>query len=885
MSLRTNLPEEALRRSVILRDALGRGERQVMQAHTDGSVSEAQVSAMLGEMVRATILEIIEQQEQASPDESGAALAEIAARRDTVTGALRTRDWTAARAVAGTAAETCAVPEDSLAEPAVARQILLTMRRLLDIAEVAERDVEDPLREGRDLLREFDLPARREALRPPMCLTEATRKAADSAPREVAKKITTLGRVAVERFGDVPVASLSFDDVVGFLEFIWWLPKHWGRAHGKNRFTSEGRDLTAADYRAEADAKDAALVEQVFGDARLSHVERRRVLQSELTPRLTDSYVMVLRDHLQRIFRAALGNKRVGRHVEDEDRVVPSHTQMRAFFRQWHEATRRDGIPTRIAQPKRRRSWSLERLHKLFRSPLYQGSASLARRSRPGYGKKRVIKRDALYWVPLIMVTMGMRPEEILPLPLEAVRRRNGILCLFVGEGELDPLKAEQSRRVLPIPQLLLDLGFLDWVKARLRAGETLMFPEIEPDASHKRQSQMFGDRLRTYLGRAGLRSSEEDIHALRRTLATRLLHAHCDPGVRQRILGHLEGTTIDRHYSDDALHELKAMLDLVEYGVTAGRDPDVAFPVIAGFAAGLLPEADAEVVLDAKGAVTAVRVTEVESDRVLFLAQLEGAEASDHSDWAGADVLSKAEMANRVLGLMTTHELSLPAAEEHCNAFEHLLIHGDVEVTTFEDRVKSAQTARSGPGEIDRPETDTAGSETAAPEGDPSRGTARSVDHGSVVLCHFPLPRSGGAPAGPRPRLVVGLRSLHGRDYYDIAASAPADNRPLSGSALAVTDLGDIGAAGLRYPTVFNLKRRVLVPADGHPAFGGRLGRLTARRAAELRERLLALGDACPSPIDELMGSGRKIAEVVRRPGKRIGRGAGRRVRDPAEP
>ena len=478
----------------------------------------------------------------------------------------------------------------------------------------------------------------------------------------------------------------------------------------------------------------------------------------------------------------------------------------------------------------------------------------------------------------------GIRPEEILPRPVEAVGRRNGIRCVFVGEGELDPLKSEQSRRVLPIPQLLLDLGFLDWVKARIRAGETLMFPEIEPDASHKRQSQNFGNRLRHYLGRVGLRSSEEDIYALRRTLATRLLHAHCDPGVRQRILGHLEGTTVDRHYSDDALHELKAMLDLVDYGIAPGRDPDVAFPVVAGFAADLLPEADAEVLLDAKGVVTAVRVTEAESGRVLFLAQLEGAEARDNSDWAGAEVLSNAEMANRILGLMTTHEVSLPAAEEHCNAFEHLLIHGDVEVTSFEDRVKSALTARSGSGEIDRAEgAETAGSETAAPEGAPSRETARSVEHGSVVLCRFPLPRSGGAPAGPRPGLVVGVRSLHGRAFYDVAASAPADNRPLPGSALAVTELGDVGAAGLRYPTVFNLKRRVLVPADGHPAFGGRLGRLTARRAAELRERLLAVGDVCPSPIDEVSGGGRKVAEVVRRPGKRIGRGAGRRVRDPA--
>jgi hypothetical protein len=115
--------------------------------------------------------------------------------------------------------------------------------------------------------------------------------------------------------------------------------------------------------------------------------------------------------------------------------------------------------------------------------------------------------------------------------------------------------------------------------------------------------------------------------------------------------------------------------------------------------AAGLLPEAEAEVVLDAKGAVTAVRVTEVESDRVLFLAQLEGAEASDHSDRASADVLPNAEMANRVLGVMATHELSLPAAEEQRNAFEHMLIHGDVAVTSFEVRVQSALTARAGSG------------------------------------------------------------------------------------------------------------------------------------------------------------------------------------------
>jgi len=375
-------------------------------------------------------------------------------------------------------------------------------------------------------------------------------------------------------------------------------------------------------------------------------------------------------------------------------------------------------------------------------------------------------------------------------------------------------------------------------------------------------------------------------IYALRRTLATRLLHAHCDPGVRQRILGHLEGTTVDRHYSDDALHELKAMLDLVEYGIGPGRDRDVAFPVVAGFAADLLPEAGVEVEVDSKGAVSGARVTELGSCRVLLIARVEGGKAPEGLDWAGAPELSKAEIADAILGLTTSHELSLPSAEEHCTALEHLLIHGDVAVTTFEDRVKSALEARSAVSDdTEGPDAASlAGREEAADRRGSSCASGRSAQQGSVVLCRFPLARSGGVSVGPRPGLVVGVRSLHGQTYLDIAASAPADNRPLAGSALAVTDLGDVGAAGLRYPTVFNLKRRVLVPADGHPAFDGRLGHLTAHRAAELRERLLALGDVCPSPIDEVTG-GRKMAEVVRRPGKRIRRSVGRHGPEAAEP
>ena len=207
------------------------------------------------------------------------------------------------------------------------------------------------------------------------------------------------------------------------------------------------------------------------------------------------------------------------------------------------------GLPLRVSKPKHRRSWSLERLAKLMSSPLYQGSTRQQRARRPK-GKERFVTRDALYWVPLIMISMGARPEEILQLPLGNVILRNHVYAITIE----DALKGPQSRRILPIPQLLLDLGFVEWVRSKIKEGKTWMFPEIDEDQSHNKKSQTFGKKLRNILETLEIRCDEEDIYAMRRTLSSKLLHAGVDTGVRQRILGHLEGTTVDAHYSDDDL-------------------------------------------------------------------------------------------------------------------------------------------------------------------------------------------------------------------------------------------------------------------------------------------------------------------------------------------
>lgn len=232
------------------------------------------------------------------------------------------------------------------------------------------------------------------------------------------------------------------------------------------------------------------------------------------------------------------------------------------------------------------------------------------------------------------MISLGVRPEEILQLKLRNIRRRDGLVCLFLGEDGDDVIKTEQSRRILPVPQLLLDLGFREWAVSMLSWGEIWAFPEIEPGAANGRRSQIFGDRMRTLLGHLNLRFSDEDIYAMRRTLSSKLLHLGVNTGVRQRVLGHLEGSTVDRHYSDDGLAELKALLDRVDYGVTVGRSPCIAFPIITGCSRPLLPSLDVMVSLGDKSELLAVRLSDQDTEEVTFAAWIGTASAPKEDGW-----------------------------------------------------------------------------------------------------------------------------------------------------------------------------------------------------------------------------------------------------------
>lgn len=113
-------------------------------------------------------------------------------------------------------------------------------------------------------------------------------------------------------------------------------------------------------------------------------------------------------------------------------------------------------------------------------------------------------KGEASYWMPLLLLWTGTRPEEIAQLVVDDVQREEGTgrwtLQItdrgeheYKGKRTLKTRKHDTGRRTFPLPQALLDLNFvayLDYVRA---SGSTALFPALRPKGERNELHASFG--------------------------------------------------------------------------------------------------------------------------------------------------------------------------------------------------------------------------------------------------------------------------------------------------------------------------------------------------------------------------------------------------------
>ena len=268
---------------------------------------------------------------------------------------------------------------------------------------------------------------------------------------------------------DAPRAALSFPEIVNAL-------------------------LENPRYAIGASAKEATLTALRFWQE--VHAE---ALPGEITRRMVTDWLDLLSKRPTRVAKAdrklplpALVARYEGKEGLPRLSLKTQKQHLGMLAARWAQAQEEDYIPRELGDPFKRKmptaqrstdpqEFSIAELEAMFSLPVFKEGA------RPLGGKG-----EASYWMPLLLLWTGARPEELAQLTLKdfADDPELGRWCMTITDQGEHPEKGQQllktsrrgsGRRSFPVPQALLDLNLRGYVEHLEKAGEAALFPAMRP--------------------------------------------------------------------------------------------------------------------------------------------------------------------------------------------------------------------------------------------------------------------------------------------------------------------------------------------------------------------------------------------------------------------
>lgn len=183
----------------------------------------------------------------------------------------------------------------------------------------------------------------------------------------------------------------------------------------------------------------------------------------------------------------------------------------------------------RTRAPKERRAYTVEELNGIFSSKLYTG----------GYRPRGQVA-EAGYWAPLLGPFVGGRIEELAQLRLADIQQVNGTWCFHICDhGEDQNLKTLSSYRRVPVHEVLIRCGFLQFVEDQRKAGHQRLFTSLKNDNANRTWSNALGKWWARYLDDIGLSDLALDFHSFRYCFKQQCSLCGIDPETRDALVGH----------------------------------------------------------------------------------------------------------------------------------------------------------------------------------------------------------------------------------------------------------------------------------------------------------------------------------------------------------
>ena len=187
--------------------------------------------------------------------------------------------------------------------------------------------------------------------------------------------------------------------------------------------------------------------------------------------------------------------------------------------------------------------------------------------------QKYFAEHPDVFWTTLIGLFIGARTNAAITLQYGDIINVDGIDCIkFQDTHPIKQLKNDASRRTVPIPQQLLDLGFVKWVqnqKKKLKAKDTdFIFPRC------KTESNEFNNKFMTrgfikYVKSLGIMDNNQnklDFHSLRKNANLCLESKGVPETFINDIIGWEGVGTRQQSYSNHNLTEIKEQADKLRY-------------------------------------------------------------------------------------------------------------------------------------------------------------------------------------------------------------------------------------------------------------------------------------------------------------------------------
>lgn len=248
------------------------------------------------------------------------------------------------------------------------------------------------------------------------------------------------------------------------------------------------------------------------------------------------------------------------------------------------------------------RAFTTAELNRIFAQPLFVGCSE--GRSPGGLFKPGpVLVRDDRFWIPLVLLFTGARSAEVVGLGTSEVVIDHEVPHFLFERTAIRGIKNKQSRRMVPVHQTLLDLGFAEFARNTKRQTGGRFFPMAdqlyftEGATGVKRRKSLSNSLImrqfnRTILKAAGAKEDGGSIKCFRNTFEQESAARIPSDEIRRRLTGRDLGSTVQIYTqnipTDEAkrtvqLRTLKTELDRIIYeGVSfasllSGRDRSVS--------------------------------------------------------------------------------------------------------------------------------------------------------------------------------------------------------------------------------------------------------------------------------------------------------------------